>query len=205
MTMVAISAMAADRLYVDDFTINSGETKTISVKLDNQMVYSAVQFDVKLPAGLTVTSTERGTRCRNHTLTSNTLDDGSVRLWLSSMSSRAISGNSGELIKLTIKASSSFKGSAQLWLKNIVCAHETAGNAGERVELADSMCRINGGLRGDVDGNGMVDVDDVNATINLILLYDQYRDKYPGSADLDGNGMVDVDDVNVLINIILGQ
>ena len=57
---------------------------------------------------------------------------------------------------------------------------------------------------GDVDGSGMVDVDDVNAMINLILLYDQYKDKYPGSADLDGNGMVDVDDVNALINIILG-
>ena len=59
-------------------------------------------------------------------------------------------------------------------------------------------------VTGDVDGSAMVDVDDVNAMINLILLYDQYKDKYPGSADLDGNGMVDVDDVNALINIILG-
>ena len=48
-------------------------------------------------------------------------------------------------------------------------------------------------------------VDDVNAMINLILNYDQYKDQYPGSADLDGNGMVDVDDVNALINIILAQ
>ena len=58
---------------------------------------------------------------------------------------------------------------------------------------------------GDVDGSGIVDVDDVNAMINVILLFDQYRDKYPGNADLDGNGLVDVDDVNALINIILAQ
>ncbi len=58
-------------------------------------------------------------------------------------------------------------------------------------------------VTGDVDGSAMVDVDDVNAMINLILNFDQYKDKYPGSADLDGNGMVDVDDVNALINIIL--
>ncbi len=58
---------------------------------------------------------------------------------------------------------------------------------------------------GDVDGSAMVDVDDVNAMINLILNFDQYKDQYPGSADLDGNGMVDVDDVNALINIILSK
>ena len=60
-------------------------------------------------------------------------------------------------------------------------------------------------VTGDVDGSAIVDVDDVNAMINLILNFDQYKDKYPGSADLDGNGMVDVDDVNALINIILSK
>ena len=60
-------------------------------------------------------------------------------------------------------------------------------------------------VHGDVDGSGMVDVDDVNAMINLILFYDQYKDKYPGSADLDGNGVVDVEDMNAIINIILAQ
>lgn len=56
---------------------------------------------------------------------------------------------------------------------------------------------------GDVDGSGLVDVDDVNATINLILNYDTYKDRYPGNADLDGSGLIDVDDVNALINLIL--
>ena len=60
-------------------------------------------------------------------------------------------------------------------------------------------------IRGDVDGSDMVDVDDVNAMINLILNYEQYKDRYPGKADLDGNGLVDVDDVNAIINIILGM
>ena len=58
-------------------------------------------------------------------------------------------------------------------------------------------------ITGDVTGDGAVDIDDVNAAINLILKYDQNKDKYPGSADLDGNGIVDVDDVNAIINIIL--
>ncbi len=86
-----------------------------------------------------------------------------------------------------------------------------AGSKTQAIYLDDFTISYTGEIRtqetlnGDVDGSGIVDVDDVNAMINLILLYDQYKDKYPGNADLDGNGLVDVDDVNALINIILSK
>lgn len=59
-----------------------------------------------------------------------------------------------------------------------------------------------GGLSGDLDGNGMVDVEDVNAAINIILKFSTVAD-YPGNGDIDGNNMIDVEDVNAMINIIL--
>lgn len=59
-----------------------------------------------------------------------------------------------------------------------------------------------GGLLGDLDGNNMVDVEDVNAAINIILKLNTMAD-YPGNGDMDGNGMIDVEDVNAMINIIL--
>ena len=55
---------------------------------------------------------------------------------------------------------------------------------------------------GDVNGDGIIDVEDVNAAINIILKI-KTMDDYPGNADLDGNGIVDVEDVNILINKIL--
>lgn len=55
---------------------------------------------------------------------------------------------------------------------------------------------------GDVDGSGVVDIEDVNAAINIILKT-KTTDQYPGSADLDNNGVVDIEDVNAIINIIL--
>ena len=55
---------------------------------------------------------------------------------------------------------------------------------------------------GDVDGSGIVDVEDVNAAINIILKLKTAAD-YPGNADLDGSGIIDVEDVNAMINIIL--
>ncbi len=58
-------------------------------------------------------------------------------------------------------------------------------------------------ITGDVTGNGIVDVDDVNAIINIILGR-KAASYYPGEANVDGNGLIDVDDVNAIINIILG-
>ena len=59
-------------------------------------------------------------------------------------------------------------------------------------------------VTGDVTGEGVVDVADVNATINIILEQKTASD-YSGNADLTGDGVVDVADVNAIINIILTQ
>ena len=56
-------------------------------------------------------------------------------------------------------------------------------------------------LKGDVNGDGKVNVSDVSALINMILgvtAMDQTR------ADVNGDGRVNVSDVTALINIILG-
>ena len=58
------------------------------------------------------------------------------------------------------------------------------------------------GITGDVNGDGIVDVEDVNAAINIILKLNNLSD-YSGNADITNDGIVDVEDVNKLINIIL--
>ncbi|MBO7609882.1 MAG: family 10 glycosylhydrolase [Muribaculaceae bacterium] len=57
-------------------------------------------------------------------------------------------------------------------------------------------------LLGDIDCSGIIDVEDVNAAINIILKIKNMSD-YPGNGDMDGNGYIDVEDVNAIINIIL--
>ncbi|MBR1803287.1 MAG: choice-of-anchor J domain-containing protein, partial [Muribaculaceae bacterium] len=54
----------------------------------------------------------------------------------------------------------------------------------------------------DLNGDGKIDVEDVNAIINIIL-HLANREDYPG-ADLNGDSKVDVEDVNAMINFILG-
>ena len=58
--------------------------------------------------------------------------------------------------------------------------------------------------KGDVNGDGEVDVNDVNILINVVLGKED-GNKYDGRANVDGSGDVDVNDVNTLINIVLGK
>ena len=55
----------------------------------------------------------------------------------------------------------------------------------------------------DLNGDGLVDVSDVNIVIDIVL-GKQPREAYPTS-DLTGDDIVDVSDVNILIDVVLGR
>ncbi len=56
-------------------------------------------------------------------------------------------------------------------------------------------------MPGDVDGNGLIDIDDVTGLIDCLLNGEQAV----GNADIDGNGLVDIDDVTALIDSLLNE
>ncbi len=57
------------------------------------------------------------------------------------------------------------------------------------------------GVKGDVTGNGQVDIADVNAVINMML----GKVETTAAGDVTGNGNIDIADVNAVINIMLGK
>lgn len=50
--------MQAERLFINDFTISPGETKTMSVELENEIAYKAFQLNMTLPEGLSFANTK---------------------------------------------------------------------------------------------------------------------------------------------------
>ena len=61
---------------------------------------------------------------------------------------------------------------------------------------------VTGGVRGDVDGNGNVNIDDVTVLIDYLLTSDATGLDL-NSADCNNDGKVNIDDVTALIDYLL--
>ena len=127
--LAAMSASAVDTFYINDFTINPGETKEVEIMLDNETVFTALQADIYLPEGLTIEQedgdylfdlTDR--KGRNHTISSTLLSSGAIRILIASQTLKTFSGNSGALVVFNIIADNSFSGSKTIELKNVIAS-----------------------------------------------------------------------------------
>ena len=83
-------------------------------------------------------------------------------------------------------------------------SHKADASAKRWNALMSDGSPISSGKRGDINGDGNVDVNDVNIVINITLGKTQ-AGNYPGNADVTGDGNIDVTDVNTVINIVLGK
>ena len=114
---VAWLAMAghalADELRVNDFSIEPGETKTISVELTNpDQTYIAFEFYMTLPDGISIVEDVDGyldvvlnsARSARHTLEAEQSKDGSYHFLCYSNRNSAIKGTEGEILSITITA-----------------------------------------------------------------------------------------------------
>ena len=202
MAVVALCATATDRFYIEDFSMAAGETKQVSILLDNEVAYSAFQCDLYMPDGLTATNyalTER--KNSNHTLSVSTLPDGGQRLLSYSLRLKSYSGNSGALVTMDVTASSDLTCPAVITLRNIVFTTED----GVETVFADEECTVTNPVRpGDVNGDGLVNVSDVTALISHILGNDVVP-FYPANAELTGDENLNVADVTTLIRMILNS
>ena len=123
--IVALGCAATDRFYIEDFTISPGETRTISILLDNEMEYTAFQSDIYLPEGLSVEMdgdyyvfdlSDR--KARSHILSTAIQNDGAIRLLCYSSSVSTFKGSSGALVYMNVIASNDFVGPKTILIKN---------------------------------------------------------------------------------------
>ena len=198
--VVALGAAATDRFYIEDFTISPGETRTVSIMLDNEMAYTAFQSDLYLPDRLTATNfalTDR--KNANHTITATVLPNGGIRLLSYSLNIKTYSGNTGALVTFNVTASEDFEGPVVITLRNTLFTTET----GVEVPFDDEECSVTqpaAVIKGDVNGDGAVNIADVTALIDLLL--GNGGNNNP-AADCNVDGAVNIADVTKLIDYLL--
>ena len=206
MFLTAISAVANDKLYIRDFGIVAGESKTIALILDNDTAYSAFQTDIYLSSGLEIEQDDGeyiidlnpDRVAKSHVVSTFKREDGAIRVFVSSQSLATLKGNSGDIAYIQIKAVSSFPGSGTISLKNSIAAEADA----TRHILADAVAKAGEQttLKGDVNGDGEVNIADINAIIDMIL-----SDRSDTFGDVNDDGEVNIADINAVIDIILSH
>ena len=193
--VVALGA-AADRFYIEDFTIVQGETRTVSIQFDNETAYTAFQCDLQLPEGLSVDEDSFALTSRksnNHTLTASEFPGGAYRLMSYSLNLKNFSGNSGALVTFDVTADADFTGPATMAILNTVFTTE----AGVEVTFADEECLVV--LKGDVNMDGRVNINDVTALIRMLL---NVNITSP-AANVNEDEKVNISDVTTLIQMLL--
>lgn len=209
MAIVAVlCAAATDRFYIEDFTIATGETRTVSVMLDNEIAYTAFQTDIYMPAGLTIEMedgdyifdlTDR--KSRDHMIASQPQADGAIRVISYSNRINPFNGNSGALVTFNLTADTDFTGPATIAMRNTLFTT----TAGMEIPLGDETCSVTVpavGKKGDVNGDGNVNISDVTALINYLLSGDASSIQL-GNADINSDGGINISDVTALINKLL--
>lgn len=202
--LTALASSAADRLYIDKFDIAAGQTVEVPVMLANGTAYSALQTDMYLTNGLEFVIDDEGVVCEltsratnNHRLSVHPQEDGSMRVFITTQNSRALQGNSGAVFTIMVKANDKFAGNQSIALRNNV-AVEVEGMKHVLDDFVLKLLSDSNPL--DVNGDGSVDVGDVNTILAAIL-----AGNYNAAYDVNGDHNVDVGDVNTILAAILKQ
>lgn len=188
--MVALSAVANDRLYIEDFSIEIGETKQVSIILENTAQYTAFQTDIYLPEGLTVEKEDdeyafelTSRKSRDHIIMGEDRPDGAIRVMSYSMQVNPFSGNSGALVTFSITATNDFTGDAVIELKHTLFTDMND----QEISFANESCQVQLQLK---DLTGEIVFENVGEkTIawcgGVIEIYDGLSIGYSGSEEVE--------------------
>ena len=105
---------------VDALAITPGESQTLNIRLSNAEDYNAMQFDVDLPRGLSVTAQES---TESHQVL---VDHNTGRVMVYSMNNNTLNHANQGVIRLTVTADRSLADESQITLNNIVLADNNA-------------------------------------------------------------------------------
>jgi hypothetical protein len=118
--------------------IEAGETRTVSIMLDNDLDYTAFEFMMRLPEGLTATNFCMTDRAGNHAVDAVSMGAGKMLVMGYSAALESIKGNSGALLTFDVTATGTVNGSID------VSAIEMVTPIGQTVNLGKFSMNVNG-------------------------------------------------------------
>ena len=203
-----------NKLTVTNMTQCSGGRGVLNVLLTDEETIMGFQFDLELPAGVTVAESGgklvtalTGNAVNTHSISSSKVSDGLYRFVVTPQGSRAISNASGDGMTITIDVADNVAvGTYNMTIKDIEMTVKKAGTVFEDIHPKNSTATltVTEAVMGDVTGDGKVSVTDV-ISMNSYILEEEPAQLSRKVADLNGDGKVTITDLVQVIDIILGR
>ena len=195
-------------LSMSDVDAFRGDTIVIPVKMTNEASIISFQTDIFLPEGIEllqedgeylIDPSERMTR--THSIMSNKVSNGAIRVLCYSSNYKPFTGNSGDdLFYLTVKVADDAEGDYTIQLKNTLLTNT------DFVDLAapDVSANVNvkAYLLGDANNSGTVSITDVVVTAQYVLELNPQPFIFE-AADVNVDGNITVTDVTRIAWIVL--
>ncbi len=184
-----------------------GSASQIPIKLTSQGNVSGLQFDLSFNSDLlTYVSGTNGSLTSGFAFTASLYEPGKVRVVIYSPANSNIPLGEGDVALLTLQAApGALSGqNCALTLSNVSMSDAAA------IEIADYSL-VNGSFtvavcaKGDVNGDDLINVQDVVRTVNIILGKLTPTDTELCAADVNSDDTINVQDVVRMVNIILGK
>ena len=147
---IAAFAQGNNKLYIEDFDIAPGETKTLDIILENEDPVSSLQFDITFPTGLSYVEnslervTSRITRT-SHSIVAAKQGENVYRMGIlstsSEMANSAVKLNEGALLRIKVKADIDYKGSS-IKITKIIGSNGTVSDP-VRLDMDDCVVNAN--------------------------------------------------------------
>lgn len=109
-----------DALSADNFTINAGETHQLDLYMTNEKAYTAMQFDIDMPQGLSISAVKQTVRNKAATVGFNEVAPGKWRVLATTSGNTTWSGNRGAIFSIEIQASDNYSGNEIINFNNII-------------------------------------------------------------------------------------
>lgn len=199
-------------VYIEPFTARVGEDVQIEVKLKNAAAATSYGFELVLPEGMTINvnsdnefddELELSSRNSKHSVTTNLLANGNYKVGVASMSSKAITGNDGTVMTITAQVSAEMS-EGDYAVRIVAPLLVSTDGSKPLIRATQTKVTVESYVKGDVDGDGVVDLADA------VLVINYYVGKPVGkfmakAADVDGDGSIDLADAVKIINFYVGK
>lgn len=199
-------------IYAEDVSVYIGYTVDLQINMSNEDTFTAYQFDLVLPNGITLAKDEKGKYIvtlsnrhsdNTHQVTIDDIGDNTFRFVCVSLNTSVINGNDGTILTVSLKADGDIaEGELNATIKNVILT--TADETKMKPKNSSFTIKTMVLLKGDADGDGEIDVTDVVSTINYIIGNPSAKFNFL-AADLNEDGEVDIFDVMMAINLVFSQ